>query len=295
VNLSLLLPVTAAGTITALIAMLHRRLTPEIASFALGASLASISAAALPTLWIVSLGFIAHESTFGSGLRWCAELLGVHRPLSPGVGIPALALSCFGVYRTVRVVAAWRTTCAHAPGPVLLVPDQRAYACTLPGRGGRIVISSALDQLLDRPERAVVLAHERAHARYRHDRYLLIADLSVAIVPFVSPIARHLRFCLERWADEQAVAACGDRHFVARTLTKVALGSAAAPTLDRPPALAFGGLGVPDRVSALLAPAPSPMSAATCIPVFAAVSGAVLLAGFQLHHLIALVSVVCPG
>ena len=120
-NLSLLLPVTAAGTITALIAMLHRRLTPEIASFALGASLASISAAALPTLWIVSLGFIAHESTFGSGLRWCAELLGVHRPLSPVVGIPSRSAAS----ASIAPCAWWR----HGAPPA---PTRRVQSCSCP-------------------------------------------------------------------------------------------------------------------------------------------------------------------
>lgn len=294
-NPSLLLPLAAAGAITVVVALLHRRLTPETASVALAASLFAISAAALPTLWILSLGFVAHQSTIGEGLRWCAEALGVHQGVPPALGLPALALSVVGVRRAFGVITAWRSTRAQAPGPVLVVPDERAYACTLPGRGGRVVISSGLDQLLDRHERAVVLAHERAHARHRHDRYLLIADLAVAIAPVVSPLARRLRFCLERWADEQAVTACGDRRFVARTLGKVALGTDVTAAMAQRPALAFGALGVPGRVSALLAPAPTPMAASAYVPLALAVTGAVALAGFQIHHLLALASLVCPG
>jgi hypothetical protein len=75
--------------------------------------------------------------------------------------------------------------------------------------------------LLDEDEQRIVLAHERAHAHYRHDRYLLAAEPAAAALPPLRALARRVNYSIERWADEAAAAICGDRRLVAITLGKV--------------------------------------------------------------------------
>ncbi len=74
-----------------------------------------------------------------------------------------------------------------------------------PGRG-RSPSPHGLRRSLDIDELNFVIAHERAHARHRHDRYKLLALFTTAFVP---PIAtrrrRRLEYHLERWADEEAL------------------------------------------------------------------------------------------
>jgi hypothetical protein len=67
-----------------------------------------------------------------------------------------------------------------------------------------------------------------------------------------------VRYATERWADEAAAAALGDRAAVARALAREGLRSAWAPPSARwaPLALHGGGSRVVPRVRALLAPAP---------------------------------------
>ena len=151
------------------------------------------------------------------------------------------------------------------------------------------MLSSGLIELLDDDEQAVVLAHEQAHARHRHDRYLLVAQLAAAAVPALRPLTSRVQFSIERWADEAAAAECGDRDFVARTLGKVALYDASPAGM-----LSFAGLGVSARVGALLAePAPAPRNA-TMLGLWLAIGFTGVLALFQLHHLLSLVTALCP-
>jgi hypothetical protein len=292
---STFLPLLAASVIASGVALGHRRMPPAAAAVAIVASLAAVTTAAATTVWTVALAYLAHLPNIGSSFRWCAQMFGMHDRVEPVVGIPAIAVSTFGAVRALKLLVTWRRTRVVAPGPVLRADDSRLFACTLPGSGGRIIISSALDDMLDRKERSVVLAHERAHARHRHDRYLLIADLAVAVVPMLSPLARRLRYCLERWADEDAVDACGDRRFVALTLGKVAMGGRSSVFAASPNLLGFGVLGVPGRVAALLEPTPTPLVASGRVGVAVAVFGSVALSLFQLHHVGRLMSMLCPG
>ena len=153
-----------------------------------------------------------------------------------------------------------------------------------------MVLSSGLIDMLDDAEQGVVLAHEHAHARNRHDRYLLIGQVAAALVPLLRPLAGRLHFSLERCADELAAEHCGDRGFVARTLGKVALHS------DTPVgAMSFGGLGAPARVAALLSPPTTPLRSSATLALWGAIGVTGVLAAFQLHHLARLVTALCPG
>jgi hypothetical protein len=159
---------------------------------------------------------------------------------------------------------------------------------TLPGRAGQIVISTAMFDLLDDDEQRVVVAHEEAHARLRHDRYLLTAELAAAAVPPLRMLSRRVSYSIERWADEVAAAVCGDRQLVALTLGKVAL------RLHPPAVAGFSGFGVAARMRAMLMP---PVVRPNHVHVMALWSCLAVAAGFslyQIHHLERLLTALCP-
>ena len=235
-------PLMVALALAVAVTAVHRRLPPVLAARTVLVTMTVVLGAGLPALWIASLGYLADAPLVGSRFRWCAEALGGHHPIPPAVGFVATSISAGGAWRLWRVLRVHRRLRRDATGAVEIASDERAFAFTLPGRGGQVVLSTGLVDLLDDSERGVVLAHEEAHARHRHDRYLLTAKLAASAIPFLHPLASRLRFSLERWADETAVQQCGDRRLVADTLAKVAMNQLPAAGM-----LGFNGLGVPPR------------------------------------------------
>ena len=286
----LLLPLLVAITLAIAVTTVHRRLPPVLAARAVTVTLVAIATAAVPTVWILALGYLAHDPLLGKGLRWCAETFGVHQRVPAWVGIPALAIGLAGSIRAGKVLRTHRRLRLDLPGSIEIADHEQAFAVTLPGRGGRVVLSTALVELLDEQGQAVVVAHESAHALHRHDRYLLIAQVASATVPLLRPLTSRLQFSLERWADEAAVADCGDRQLVARTLAAVALHRFAPAGT----ALSFTGLGVPARVAALLAAPPRPPRWSVQVGLWLAIGFTGAFAAYQLHHLAGLISSLCP-
>jgi hypothetical protein len=269
----------------------QRWLTPRLATRFLVVALVTAVVVVVPTIGLVSLAFLAHVPVIGEGARWCAMAMGLHGSVPLWIGLPATAVLLVGVARAVLVIRAHARWRYDEPADVQVVADVRPYAVTLPGAGGRIVVSSGLLDLLDETETEIVLAHERAHAHYRHDRYLLVAALASVLVPPLRVVADRLRWAVERWADEVAARSCGDRRRVAETLGRVALSTVASPG---PAGLAgFGGSGVTGRVRALL----QPPSVRPSRVVIAGLWGGLLTAGVlgvhQLHHLGSLAEVLC--
>lgn len=131
----------------------------------------------------------------------------------------------------------------------------RPMAYTVGGRRPQIVVTTGLIDQLSPPVIEVILAHERVHARSRHDRFLAVAGGVQAALGWLVPVRRavgSIRLSLERWADEDASQASP----LGRDQVKNALLSAclvAAP--------GAAGFGEPEmvsaRVSALEGPAPS--------------------------------------
>lgn len=286
---TLLLPLLAAALLAGAVTAIHRRLPPMLAARTVTVTLAVVAAAAVPTMWILSLGYLAHVPWLGRGFAWCAETFGVHQRIPTWVGLPAIALGALGAIRLSKVTGSYRRLRQDRAGSVEVAVHPSAFAFTLPGRGGQVVWSSGLVELLDDQEQAVVLAHENAHARHRHDRYLLVAQCAAATVPFLSSLASRLEFSLERWADECAAAECGERRLVARTLGKVAL-----HTLDTRPAMGFSGLGVPARVAALLTPPTRQPRPPVRFILWLAIATTAGLAGLQIHHLASVIVSLCP-
>ncbi|MEV6844357.1 M56 family metallopeptidase [Actinoplanes sp. NPDC051411] len=131
------------------------------------------------------------------------------------------------------------------------LPEPMAVA--VPGRPGHILVTTAMLHLLDHHERQVMFAHERAHLRHRHHTLVLAAAMAAAINPLLIPAREAVTYLVERWADEDAAAAVGDRGLAARAIARAGLA-----TVRPGPSLAVGGGPVVRRVQALTGPAPRP-------------------------------------
>ncbi len=285
---SLLAPLLISIAVAAIATSAHRRLPPQLAARFVTIALVVVVAGAAPTAFVLALAFLAHVPVLGAGFQWCAQVIGIHQYVPAWLGVPALLLVAAGTVRVFRLLRHHRSLRVDQPAPIHVVPGRRPYAVTLPGRAGQIVMSTALIELLDPDEQAVVLAHEKAHARYRHDRYLLAAELAAAALPPLRALTRRVNFSIERWADEAAARQCGDREFVAVTLGKVALHTTPATVAG------FAGLGVAARMGALLAPpVPSPRRLQLGV-MWASLAVTAAFSVFQLHHVERLVVALCP-
>lgn len=285
---SLASPLLVTLAVAAVATSAHRRLPPRLATRFVTIALVLVVLAALPTALVIAVAFLAHVPIIGFGFQWCAQAMGLHDAVPAWLGIPAALLIMWGTMRAVRLLCQHRALRLAESRPIHISHSHKPYAVTLPGPAGQIVMSTAMVALLDEDEQRIVVAHERAHARYRHDRYLLTAELAAAMLPPLRALSKRVNYSIERWADEAAAAACGDRRLVAITLGKVAL------QVNPPTVAGFSGLGVASRMGALLEPPiPNPQR----IQLLVLWSSILVTAGFslyQLHHLERLLTALCP-
>jgi Zn-dependent protease with chaperone function len=116
----------------------------------------------------------------------------------------------------------------------LIIDDRRATAYSLPGRHGRIVVSSGAVAALASDELAAVLAHERAHVTAHHDLVLFPFETLASRAPrshALAAVAEDVRTLLEMAADDYALSVSDPCTF-ARALCKLAG--------DGDPSLSFG-------------------------------------------------------
>ncbi|MFJ4716860.1 M56 family metallopeptidase [Streptomyces sp. NPDC088785] len=181
--------------------------------------------------------------------------IGAAGALAAGLGLAVRRLT--GQFRELRAA---RAAAGPRAGDLSVAAHGHPYAYALPGRLGRpgtVVVSSAMVRALSAAEREALFAHERAHLSGRHHLFLGCAQVASVLHPSLRELRRPLAFHLERWADESAAAAVGDRKLTARAISRAALAAHASPL--RPPragVLLGATTGpVPQRVLALLAPA----------------------------------------
>ena len=262
------LPLLAALLLGASASRLGRAMAPRTAARALTASAVLVAAAtsfALGVLAFTLLGTLAPVAALG---RWSVTSLSAADPVPQLVAAVACAavllLGASGAraaVRRARALAAARAVCltlGGGPGQLVVLDDDTDDVYALPGDRGRIVASRSLLAALPPDERRALLAHETAHLRGRHHLYRAAAELAAAVNPMLRPVTRAVRYATERWADEDAATATGDRASVARALARVGLRRHAAPAPFGWRAVALGGAdsSVVARVRALLAPPP---------------------------------------
>lgn len=138
---------------------------------------------------------------------------------------------------------------------VVVLDHASCAAYCVPGRAGRIVITSAAQAALDPEQMTAVIAHERAHLRGRHHLVIQCATSLRAAFPFV-PAFRHaedeVARLTEMVADDAAIRTV-DRLTLATALVRLAEGTTPAG------ALGAGGSTVLIRVRRLADPA-APLS-----------------------------------
>jgi Zn-dependent protease with chaperone function len=292
---------------------LAERLPPRTATWLLTASavvLAGTSCAALGFLAMAAAMRIpVVDSLEGMSLRAVIRL----NPASLPIGViaaalfggAALAAARAAWLRTVALVGARREAGRLAGGrqpsrgeQVLMIEDDRVDAYAVPGRPGRIVITSGMMDALSESEREALLAHERAHVSACHYVFTALVRLAAAANPLLRPLAAAINYSVERWADERAASVTGSRPLVAHAVAKAALAAAAAPARRADAAAVLAGLtgsgqmgrrgSVPRRVDALLGPPPrrSIVLLALAIVVLAVCGMAAVDAAGDLHAMV---------
>jgi Zn-dependent protease with chaperone function len=293
------LPLVAAVVLRLAGAPLGRRLPPATA-------VRLLTIAALVTA--LATGFVLAVAAFVAAAvlppvaalgHWSAAALHGGGAVSTMVGVLA------GVAVTVLLVAALRraarsgwdlaraaSTCRRlGPGAagLVVIEDEHPDAYTLPGLGGRVVVSTGMMRALPADERRVLLAHEQAHLSHRHYLYVQLAELAAAANPLLRPLAATVHSGVERWADEVAATDVGDRHLAARALARAGLAQAGGSRPVSSPARARPGTddGVAARARALLSDPPRPhraLAGALLILVLATAGAAALTAQDTEHR-----------
>lgn len=288
---TLLFPLAAVPLARLATGRLHPRHATWLLSLA-AVVLAATSCGALGLLAIAALvriPMLAHLGHWSRSVVARGDSTSSAIALAAGIlfGAALLAATAFAVDRTRALLTAF----SHAralPGrqSLVITQDEAADAYTVPGRPGRIVVSTGMLNALDHPGRRALLAHEHAHLAGHHYLYTTAARLAAAANPLLRPLADAVEFTIERWADENAAASVGDRRQTATAIARAAIAVKHAP-VRLGPGLALGavfsrtstrqrtGTGpVPRRVAALLVPAPR-----TSLPILAFGLCVIALAG----------------
>ncbi|MFF4361614.1 M56 family metallopeptidase [Streptomyces sp. NPDC001604] len=288
-------------------------LAPRTATWLLTATAGTLAAASSAALMLLALTGLLRTTAVASFGHWSVRVLRDGTPgtrLIPLLAGAALASAAVATTRALRRrlraqrTAAREAACLPARNGLSVVEDPSADAFAVPGSatsaapGGRIVVSTGMLAALTPEEVSVLVAHERAHLRARHHWFVMVTQLAATANPLLRPLARHVSYTVERWADEEAALATGDRRRVARTIGKAALARQHTTIRTRAPGIALHFTGpsasagpIPRRVAALLQPPHHGARAQPLIPTLAALLVATALlccadAAHDIHHLL---------
>jgi Peptidase family M48 len=250
IYLPLVIPVLAALAARPL----ADRLPPVAATWLLAASSLALALASSAVLGLLALSALVRVPLVDTIANMSVPVISRSDTVSLPVAIAAGALLAAAAAAASR--ALWRRGTAivaagrqarrlPGSGQVVVTEDDAADAYTLPGWPCRIVITSGMLRALSASERDVLLAHERSHATGSHYLFTSAARLAAAANPLLRPVAAQVCYTVERWADERAAAATGDRPLTARAIARAALATSAAPP-DRPGLLTTLGLVTPE-------------------------------------------------
>ncbi|WP_042406242.1 M56 family metallopeptidase [Streptacidiphilus carbonis] len=272
-RISVYVPFAVSTLLAFLAPRMVRRLPPRAGSWVLiTAAVVAVAgwAGALALLAFIGFGQIPLVAFLG---QWSTGVLHAADPLPGSVAagcglvlaVMTIALGRASWLRGRALVRAYRD-CHRLPGDgeLAVIDDERLEAFALPGlpglavpvgTRGRIVVSTGMLQTLAPAEREALVAHERSHLRHQHHFFLVTLQLAAAACPLLRPLATEGAYTVERWADEDAATAVGDRATVARAVARAALAKTAAGRVSA--LLAATGGPVPRRVKALLVPPPA--------------------------------------
>src|SRR5579859_5190782 len=246
IYLPLVIPVLAAVTAR----MFADRLPPAAAAWLLAVSALALALASSAVLGLLALSALIRLPVVDSVGHLSRPVVAHGDAVSVPVAVAAGALLAAAAtavgkvtWRRARAIARAHRHASGLPGAgeVVVTEDAAADAYTVPGWPCRIVITQGMLRALSAAERGVLLAHERTHARNSHYLFTMAARLAAAANPLLHPVAAEVGYAVERWADERAAAAAGDRQLAARAIARAALASTAAPA--RPASHAAGALG----------------------------------------------------
>jgi Zn-dependent protease with chaperone function len=277
--------------------LLADRLRPELAARVFAWSTVAAGMAAAVSLLSFALKAAAEVPAIARAGGWSSEKVAADTAHVPWV--PWLSLS-WCVAAGIAVAVAWRrrrgalaSAARYArdlPGDeqIVVVPSDEADAFALPGRPGRIVVTTGMRGALDADMYDALVAHERCHLDERHHNLVWFARLAAASHPVLTPMVRQIEYLVERAADEAAADVLGSRRQVASAIGIAAL--RITRTRPRPGALHIGSPGriVVRRVTALLSARPRARGLLV-VPILLAASSLVWTGEcvYDLHELIA--------
>jgi len=289
-------PVLAAALVALVAGLFQRRLRPKDAARSLTVACVAVAAASVWALLTLVLGAVAEIPVVDGWASWCSQLSHADDHASWWTGLAAGTLISAMAVRAVRSAGSQRRTRRRLPScddGVLIIDNSQPAAYAVPGRHGGVVVSTGMIDALERPEQAVLWAHERSHLAHHHHRYLIASELAAAIVPPLRRLADQVHFATERWADEDAASAVGgDRPLVARAIARAALASVD----HQRSAMALADTGVAERVRAMVdgdRPFLAPLVGGSLM--VAVMASTLAGSGLQFHHLLAFVAHVCQG
>ncbi|MEZ0075520.1 M56 family metallopeptidase [Planotetraspora sp. GP83] len=253
--------------------LLAERCEPRLATWLLTTSAVVLAAASTISLGLLAVTGVIRIPLLADLGHWSARAAQRDDPAELSVALIAGLLLGGAVLAAARVLwrrarslaaAAQEAACMSTPDGLVVVEDETPDAFALPGLPGRVIVSTGMLQALEESEHDILLAHERAHLAAHHYLFVAFTGLGAAANPLLRPLATAVTYTVERWADERAATATGDRARVARTVGKAALAAHHAPARTRVSGATLGVLGrrsglsgagpVPRRVAALLAP-----------------------------------------
>jgi hypothetical protein len=272
---------------------LARRLPPRTAIHLLVGGALLTTGAVLSILAFLGATVLAQLPLVATAGDWSPSLLHATDPVPRWVAGCSLALltaalvtGAAAAARQLAAMARLRRTCRDLKGPggVVVLDSDRPEAFATPADGGRVVLTTGMLRCLRPEEVEVLIAHERSHLRHRHTLWMMAVQVCAAINPVLRNVVTAAGHAAERWADEDAATAVGDRRLVARTLARAALH--VHDTIGGLPPVSTVGLGAVDgavvsRVRSLLAGPPRRQLVATLALVALMVSALSWAVGAQ--------------
>ena len=290
------LPLLCTGLFAYSAPALSRQLPPAAATWLLSTGSLLTAAGSTVALALIGFTFVAQNRQLAQSGHWSGQTL--RHGGTIWTPVASLAVAAVIVLAARTALAGWRRAAAlrqayqlaaalPAPGGELVVldlPDRQALA--VPGRPGRIVLSTGLLRAMDAGQRRAVLAHERSHLRHRHHLHQSITRIAAAANPLLHQLPAAVGLASERWADEDAAGTCR-RDTVADALTLAAAGQTGDVVLAGGTVLAAADTEVAARIGALRrpSPTPSPWHLAVLLSLLAATALATFVAAHDTEHL----------